>query len=233
MLWMKGWYETRTKLLVLVGATALIAVVASSDSDPATASISAQGLDATTLVAASVLAAIMLAGAGIKTQPAGFRPSKGLHGSMYYTLSLPVTRSRLLGVRATIGLAEMAVMHIIVCGTAWLVQPAIRLNVSGWDMFKHGVAAFFCVGALYGLGVFFATFLDDFYQTLASMLSLWAFIVIINRVPLPPSFNCLLVLSQASPLITHTMPWTGMGALLALSSLLLLLSVWIVQQREY
>jgi hypothetical protein len=213
--------------------TALIAVVASSDSDPATASISAQGLEATTLVAGSSLAAIILAGAGIKTQTAGFRPSKGLHGSMYYTLTLPVTRSRLLGVRATLGLAEMAVMHAIVCWTAWLVRPAIRLNVAPSDMFRHGVATFFCVGALYSLGVFFATFLDDAYQALATVLSLLAFIVIINRVALPPSFNFLLVLSQASPLITHTMPWAGIGALLALSSMLLLLSLWIIQNREY
>jgi hypothetical protein len=233
MLWMKGWYETRFRLLVVIGAMALIAAVASSDPDPAAAGISAQGLVAFTLVAASVWAAIVLAGAGIKTPPAAFRAGKGLHGSMYYTLTLPVTRSRLLGVRATLGLVETAGLHAIACYTAWLVRPAIRLNVSPADLFKQGVAAFFCVGVVYWLGVFFATFLDDYYQTLATMLSLLAFIVIINRVPFPPSFNFLLVLSQASPLITHTMPWTGMGVLLALSSLLLLLSVWIVQRREY
>jgi hypothetical protein len=233
MLWMKGWYETRIKLLIVIGAAALLAAMAASDPLPAAASISDQGLDATTLVAASLLAAIVLAGAGVKTQASAFRSSKGLHGSMYYTLTLPVTRSRLLGVRATLGLVETAGVHAIVCCAAWLVRSGIRLNVSPADMFKQGVAAFFFVCVVYWLGVFFATFLDDHYQTLATMLSLLAFIVIINRVPLPPSFNFLLVLSQASPLITHTMPWTGMGVLLALSSLLLLLSVWIVQRREY
>ena len=233
MLWMKGWYETRTKLLVLLAVTAVISLVASSDSSGANAGIPAQGVDATTLVGASILAAVMLAGAGIKTQPSGFRPSKGLHGSMYYTLTLPVTRTRLLSVRATLGLAETAALYVIVCYAAWLLRPALRLNVSSWDMFQHGVAGFFCVGAIYSLGVFFATFLDDFYQSMASFLSLLAIIVIINRVPLPAAFKPLLVLSQASPLITHKMPWAGMGALLGLSSILLLLSVRIVQKREY
>ena len=44
----------------------------------------------------------LLAGAGIKTQ-AAFQTVKGLHGSTYFTLSLPVSRFRLLAIRAGIG----------------------------------------------------------------------------------------------------------------------------------
>jgi len=232
MLWMKGWYETRIRLLLLVAATLAMSALA-SDSGPATANISARGLEATTLFGASVLAAIMLAGAGIKTQPGGFRPSKGLHGSMYYTLSLPVTRRRLFGVRVSLGLAETAVIHLLACYAAWLVHPVIRLNAPLSDIFKHGVASFFCVTAVYSLGVLFATFLDDLYQTWASMFTVMAVIVILNRVPLPPSLDTFLLLSRASPLITHTMPWIAMATLLALSATLLLISARIVESREY
>src|SRR5260370_40555582 len=179
MLWMKGWHETRIRVLLLVAATLVISAVA-SDFTPANGSISAQGLEATTLIGASVMAAILLAGAGIKTQQGGLRPSKGLHGSMYYTLSLPVTRIRLFSVRVSLGLAETAGIHVLACCAVWLVRPAIRLNASPSDVFKHGVAAFFCVGALYSLGVFFATFLDDLYQTSASVFTLMAVIVILN-----------------------------------------------------
>ncbi|MCU1257933.1 MAG: hypothetical protein JWO80_818, partial [Bryobacterales bacterium] len=198
-----------------------------------TANISSRGLEATTLIGASVVAAIMLAGAGIKTQPGGFRPSKGLHGSMYYTLSLPVTRSRLFRVRVSLGLAETAVIHVLACCAAWLVRPAIRLNAAPSDMFKHGVAAFFCVVAVYSLGVFFAAFLDDLYQTWATMFTVMAAIVILNRVPLPRSLDAFLVLSRASPLLTHTMPWIAIATLLGVSGMLLLISLRIVQSREY
>lgn len=232
MLWIKGWYETRMRLLLLVAATLAMSALASG-SAPATANISAQGLEAATLIGASVLAAIMLAGVGIKTQSGGFRPSKGLHGSMYYTLSLPVTRSWLFGVRVSLGLAETAVIHLLACCAVWLVHPAIRLHAAPSDMFKHGIAAFFCVAAVYSLGVLFATFLDDLYQTWASMFTVMAVIVILNRVPLPPSLDAFLVLSRASPLITHTMPWMAMAMLLALSAMLLLISVRIVESREY
>ncbi|HYL99713.1 MAG TPA: hypothetical protein VEZ90_12220, partial [Blastocatellia bacterium] len=156
MLLMKGWYETRIRLLLLVAGTLVIAAVASG-SEPENVAISARGLDATTLIGASVIAAIMLAGAGVKTQPGGFRPAKGLHGSMYYTLSLPVTRIRLFRVRVSLGLAETAGIHVLACCAAWVVRPAIRFNATPSDMFKHGVAAFFCVAVVYSLGVFFAT----------------------------------------------------------------------------
>jgi hypothetical protein len=232
MLWMKGWYETRLRFLLLVVGVLIVSAVASADS-VAEASLSAQQLEATTLIGVSVLASIMLAGAGIKTQPGGFRPSKGLHGSMYYTLSLPVTRRRLFGVRVSLGLALTAVIHVLACSAVWLVRPSIRLGAAPLDLFKHDVVAFFCVAAVYALGVFFATFLDDLYQTWASMFSLMTVIVVLNRIPLPPWLDAFLVLSRASPLVTHTMPWIAMATLLALSTMLLLISIRIVQWREY
>ncbi len=232
MLWMKAWYETRLRFLLLILGVLIVSAVASADS-AATANLSAQKLEATTLIGVSVLASIMLAGAGIKTQPGGLRPSKGLHGSVYYTLSLPVTRRRLVGVRVSLGLALTSVIHVLACSAAWLARPSIRLNAAPLDLFKHDVAAFFCVVAVYALGVFFSTFLDDLYQTWASLLSLMTVIVVLNRFPLPPSLDGFLVLSKASPLITHTLPWIAMATLLALSAMLLLISIKIVEWREY
>ena len=232
MLWMKGWRETRIRFLLVMVGTMILAAVAWRDSAN-NANPSAETLGATTLIAGSVFASIMLAGAGIKTQAGGFRPSKGLHGSMYYTLSLPVTRSRLFGVRFSLGLVQTAVIHVLACSAVWLVRPAIILNAAPLDLFKHDLAAFFWVVAVYSLGVFFATFLDDLYQTWATLSTLMLGIVILNRAPLPQSLDVFLLVSRASPLITHTMPWIAMATLLVLSAMLLLISVKIVQWREY
>ena len=152
---------------------------------------------------------------------------------MYYTLSLPVTRSRLFGVRVSLGLAQTAVIHVLVCCAVWLVRPSIKINTHSLDLFKQDVASFFCVAVVYSVGVFFATFLDDLYQTWASMFTLMTVIVILNRIALPASLDGFLVLSRASPLITHTMPWIALSILLALSAMLLLISMKIVQWREY
>ena len=229
MLWKKGWYETRIRLLFVSAVVVVIAVLAM---DPAPAAAGSGPLVVATTIPAMV-AALLLAGGGVKTQLGGLQRSKGLHGSMYYTLSLPVTRARLFSVRVLLGLAEIAVVQVLMFSAIWLVQPAIRVNPARSDMFKHGVAAFCCVTAIYSLGVFFSSFLDDVYQHWATIFTVVGTIVILGRVPLPASMDALLVLSLASPLNTHTMPWIAMAVLLGLSGMLLLIALKIVRSLEY
>jgi len=229
MLWKKGWYETRIRLLFVLAVVVVIAVLAM---DPAPAAAGSGPLVVATTIPA-MLAALLLAGGGVKTQLGGLQRSKGLHGSMYYTLSLPVTRARLFSVRVLMGLAEIAVVQVLMFSAIWLVQPAIRVNPARSDMFKHGVAAFCCVTAMYSLGVFFASFLDEVYQHWATIFTVVGTIAILSRVPLPASMDALLVLSLASPLNTHTMPWIAMAVLLGLSGMLLLIALKIVRSLEY
>jgi hypothetical protein len=228
VLWKKGWYETRIRLLFVSAVVVVIAVLAM---DPAPAAGSGPLVVATTIPA--MLAALLLAGGGVKTQLGGLQRSKGLHGSMYYTLSLPVTRARLFSVRVLMGLAEIAVVQVLMFSAIWLVQPAIRVNPALSDMFKHVVAAFCCVTAMYSLGVLFASFLDEVYQHWATIFTVVGTIAILSRVPLPASMDALLVLSLASPLNTHTMPWIAMAVLLGLSGMLLLIALKIVRSLEY
>jgi hypothetical protein len=229
VLWKKGWYETRIRLLFVSAVVVVIAVLAM---DPAPAAAGSGPLVVATTIPA-MLAALLLAGGGVKTQLGGLQRSKGLHGSMYYTLSLPVTRARLFSVRVVIGLAEIAVVQVLMFSAIWLVQPAIRVNPALSDMFKHVVAAFCCVTAMYSLGVFFASFLDEVYQHWATIFTVVGTIAILSRVPLPASMDALLVLSLASPLNTHTMPWIAMAVLLGLSGMLLLIALKIVRSLEY
>jgi hypothetical protein len=236
MLWKKGWYETRTRLLFALALVVVIAVLTTGDPPPAAAGFG-PAIAATTIPA--MFAALLLAGAGVKTQLGGLRRSRGLHGSMYYTLSLPVTRTRLFNVRVSLGLAETAVIQVLTWSAIWLVHPAgtnahpAGTNAIPSDLFKHGVAAFFCVTAVYSLGVFFAAFLDEVYQHWATVFTVVGTIVILSRVPLPASMDPFLVLSLASPLNTHTMPWIAMAVLLGLSGMLLLTALKIVRSLEY
>ena len=230
MLWKKGWYETRTRLLIVLAVVVVITVLTMGPPPPAGAG-SGPLVGATTIPA--MLAALLLAGAGVKTQLGGLQRSKGLHGSMYYTLSLPVKRTRLFNVRVSLGLAETAGILVLTWSAIWLVHPAIRLSAIASDMFKQGVVTFFCVTVVYSLGVFFAAFLDDVYQHWATIFTVVGTFVILNRVPLPASMHAFLVLSLASPLNTHTLPWIAMAVLLGLSGMLLLIALKIVRSLEY
>ena len=236
MLWKKGWYETRTRLLIVLAVVVVITVLTMGPPPPAGAG-SGPLVGATTMPA--MLAALLLAGAGVKTQLGGLQRSKGLHGSMYYTLSLPVKRTRLFNVRVSLGLAETAGILVLTWAALLLVHLDIPPHATQTnapilsDMFKQGVVTFCCVTAVYSLGVFFAAFLDDVYQHWATIFTVVGTIVILSRVPLPASMDAFLVLSLASPLNTHTMPWNAMAVLLGLSGMLLLIALKIVRSLEY
>ena len=73
MLWKKGWYETRIRLLFVLAAVVVIAVLTM---DPAPAAAGSGPLVGATTIPA-MLAALLLAGAGVKTQLGGLQRSKG------------------------------------------------------------------------------------------------------------------------------------------------------------
>jgi len=64
----------------------------------------------------------------VATQPS-FVASKGIHGSTLFTLSLPVTRLRLLSVRAAIGWLEGSGVIAVLCCALWFRSPALRAMV--------------------------------------------------------------------------------------------------------
>src|SRR5215467_12649318 len=175
MLWKKGWHETRTRLLFVLAVVVAITVLTLTGDPPPAAEGLGPLVGATTMPA--MAAALLLAGAGIKTQLGGLRRSKGLHGSMYYTLSLPVKRTRLFSVRVSLGLAETAGILVLTWAALLLVHlhiplPAPQTNAPILsDMFKQGGVTFCCAMAVYSLGVFFSAFLDEVYQNWATVFT--------------------------------------------------------------
>src|SRR5260370_17949501 len=100
----------------------------------------------------------LLGGAGIVTQPS-LQATKGFHGSTLFTLSLPVSRLRLLAVRASIGwLESVGVIGALCCGM-WLVSPAFRAMATPVDMLEYGGTLIAFASPLYCLSVFLPPFL--------------------------------------------------------------------------
>ena len=148
MFWYKGWLETKFKLLLMLGCMVFYLVVfylmRANAAPPGARPASVFALTATTF---AVLLYTWLAGAGINTQPS-FQATKGLHGSTLFTLSLPVSRLRLLTVRATIGWLEMAGAIFAWCYGCWLILPVVRGSVSAVDMLEYVVALIVCASSL-------------------------------------------------------------------------------------
>jgi hypothetical protein len=176
------------------------------------------------------LIAVMLAGAGIKTQ-AALVATKGLHGSMYVTLSLPVSRFRLLAVRAGLGFLETIGIIAVLCCGLWVALPGLKMRVSPSNTLEYFAAIVFCVSAFYFLGVLLAVFLDDIWQFMSSMFAVIFLQLVAAR--LPPFLNVFRAVGDSSPLFTHTLPWVSMGISLTVAAILFLVALKVVQAREY
>lgn len=180
----------------------------------------------------SILAAIYLAGAGIRTQ-SPFRVKAGLHGSTSFTLSLPVSRLRLLTVRAVFGLLETAgiVTFMIVC--AWTLFPLVRGASTFVDLLKLVTAALACISCFYFLSVTAATVLEETWQVYGSYLVTGLAWLASRSLGLSPSTNVFRFMTDASPLVTHRLPWPAMTISALASALLFLAALRIVQRQEY
>jgi hypothetical protein len=230
MLWMKSWLETRWRFSLMMGF-ALLTILMGEEGGGLHSAENARNL---ILVQStiSILAAINLAGAGIRTQ-SPFRRKAGLHGSTHYTLSLPVSRARLLGVRALVGLIETAGVVTFMSVSAWLLFPLVRGTSTANDLLKHLLAIIACVLCVYCVSVVIATVLDEMWQVYGSLclvgLGWWTS----AHLALPSSANVFGFATGASPLVTHSLPWVAMFASVAVSAALFLIALKIVSTHEY
>jgi hypothetical protein len=235
MLWHKGWMETRFRLLFTVGFTTLILVLQYSvrtAAPPPGAKSPALGLVMFSNPTLVLMVCALLGGAGIVTQPS-LQATKGLHGSTLFTLSLPVTRLRLLAVRASIGWLEAVGVIAALCCGMWLVSSAFRAMATPVEMLEYAGTLIACASALYCLSVLLATFLDDQWRTWGTMIASVALWWLSSHTPLPASVNIFRAMRDGSPLLAHTMPWTAMAFSLGLAAILFFAALRVVQTREY
>jgi ABC-2 type transport system permease protein len=227
MLWMKAWFETRWRLLYSLAlplAALSLPYVMGSGVHSAKEAQTLLGV----MAFFSVFFAVFLAGAGIRTQ-APFAAMKGLDGSKYFTLSLPVSRFRLIAVRAGVGFLEFASVIVIVYCTAWILFRPVLGNSTPADLFEFIFAAITCTACFHFVSVLLATFLDDVWQNFASLLVAILAWLAVSRI----SPNGLAFLGTKSPLITHSLPWPAIAISIALSAILFFAALKIVQTREY
>ena len=237
MLWYKGWLETRFRLLFTLGFIAFFMVTVQHSAQNSAASVphaSAAVLNAATFGNAILLLMIyaMLAGAGIVTQPS-FQAAKGIHGSTLFTLSLPVSRLRLLAVRAAIGWLEGAAEVAILCCGMWFLSPLIRRMATPTEMAEYAATLIVCGSALYFLSVLLATFLDDQWRVWGTMIAGAALFWLSRHVSLPASIDIVQAIGKGSPLIAHAIPWAAMDFSLALAAIFFFAALKVVQTREY
>jgi len=230
MLWMKGWFETRWRFLFVLGFAAFLLINVVHHNVPDQPFAVAKLVYPMSFFIAFM--GIMLGGAGINTQVA-FRATKGLHGSMYFTLALPVSRYRLLATRAATGVLELTAVIMLLCAGLWTTVPQLRALMTLPEILVYGFALAVSAASFYSVSVLLATFLDGQWQIWGSMIFVLGMQEVSERLPVPHPLDLFRPLTTDSPLATHVLPWSGMGISVVLAAILFCLSMKIVQLREY
>ena len=230
MLWYKAWLETRWRFFFLVGATAVIWVLPvwspSLSAVPASRQWVGTQLGSVLLY---IFAAIYLAGAGINTQTL-YAGTSGFHGSMLFTLSMPVSRRRLLFVRAGLGALLTCSVVAILAGYTLLQRPGTTTTLEG---LLYLVRAIVCTMAVYALSVLLACVLDEIWQFMGACI-VWAGVFLLqSRIDVVARISPLRGMSPISYPVTTAWPWSPVLASLLVAVALLYASVLVVERKEY
>lgn len=228
MLWYKGWLETRLRFLFCFVLSTFILYMSHQHGSPR----SLHGIIQGTTPSAMLAFCAMLGGAGIVTQPP-FQAVKGLHGSTLFTLSLPVSRFRLVAVRATVGWLELVSLIVLFCTGLWFLYPTLKTTAPPAEMAEYVISLIGCASVIYCFSVLLATFLDDQWRIWGTMIGSVGLWWLFDHANVPASINIFQAIDTRSPLIAHTMPWPPVAFGAVLSAAFLIAALKIAQSREY
>jgi hypothetical protein len=152
------------------------------------------------------LFAVLLGTGGLIT-PAG--------GGALFTLSLPVSRERLVAVRAAAGLTEFLAITIVSSLVFPMVSPAVGQTYGVGSALVHAISWFAAGAVLFSLALLFSTMFGDIWRPL--LLACAAAVALaMSEFALP--FGLFRVMSAESYFRTGSLPWLGIIASAAISA---------------
>lgn len=149
----------------------------------------------------AVFAAILGAG-GLLSQTAG--------GGALFTLSLPVTRDRLLGVRAATGFAELFVLALFPSLVVWLLSPAIGESFGITDALVHAACMFTVSCVLFSLSFLLSTVFSDVWRPALIALGIAMAFALFEQVFRDFSFGLFRVMTGEAYFRGGGLPWLGL-----------------------
>jgi hypothetical protein len=235
MLWYKAWLETRWRMLMPLIMILFLVYTAHSIGDRRPAGVRAP--TSNVLQIFWMIAPLTLAGSGIATE-AVFQAKKGLHGSMYFTLGLPVSRLRLFAVRVAVGMLETFALVLAEFCIAAIMIPGAGGGLALADGLPAAATLLLCTIGFYGLSTLFSTFFDQLWQIWGSMIAFFVLAWISDKFKISPALDVFRAIAGASPIgPTHAamnqMPWTAIAVSLCAGAAFMLAALRVVQTKEY
>jgi hypothetical protein len=150
-----------------------------------------------------------------------------------FTLSLPVSRVRLTGIRAATGLLEFLAIAVIPSLVIPALSPAIGERYSVADVLVHGICVFAAGSVFFSLAFFLSTVFGDLWRPLliacsvSIALSVWELV----HPGLSPGFYA--VMRGDRYFNGSGLPWLGLVSSTALSAAIVYAAISNIARQDY
>ena len=139
-----------------------------------------------------------------------------------FTLSLPASRNRLVGVRAVTGLAELLALAFVPSLLIPLLSPAVGQGYSVADALVHGACLFIAGATFFSLAFLLSTVFSDLWRPLLIACSVAVVLSLCGQVfPDVARYSIFRVMNGEVYFRGGGLPWLGLLASAALSTAML------------
>ena len=236
MMWRKSSWERRFRVILAALVVApLIAGGASFIADPATGGKDPQATlnFLAQMIAGMVvpLMTLLMAGSGVNSQTS-WGMLHGFHASMYFLLSMPVSRRRALLIRAAVGAAFTFLFIVIMMAAVAQLSAWQGVAMSGGRVI--GGIVFLSLGAFtwFGLSTLLSTLFDEFWGGIIG-LTFMGFMFGLGLSQDSKKFSLLSYLGGLHFNRTGDIVWPALLTVLALGAAFMAASVYVVERKEY
>jgi len=155
-------------------------------------------------------------------------------GGALFTLSLPVSRNRLLEVRAAAGLAEWLVLALVPSLLIPLLSPAVGQTYAVTSALVHAVCLFVAGGVFFSLALLLSTVFTDLWRPLLLACAAAVVLAIGELFARDLSrYGLFTLMSGERYFRTGAVPWLGLLVGAALSALLLYGAAMNIARRDF
>jgi hypothetical protein len=173
-----------------------------------------------------ILFAVLLGTGGLLSQVSG--------GGASFTLSLPASRARLVGVRAATGLAELAVLAFVPSLFLAAFSPVIGQTYGFSDALVHSACLFIAGTAFFSLAFLLSTVFADIWRPL--LIALFVAMVVATVEQFSRDLwrlGLFRVMSAEAYFRNGSLPWLGLIASAAGSSLMLVAATRNIARQDF
>jgi hypothetical protein len=154
-------------------------------------------------------------------------------GGALFTLSLPVSRLRLLGVRFTTAVAELFALTFASALLIPMLSPAIGARYDVGSALAHGACLFVASSVFLSLALFLTVLFDDPWKPLLGAIAAAIGLALVDPLLRAPSWSVFAVMSGETYFRAHRLPWGGLLLSAAASAGLVYAAAATLRRRDF